>query len=130
MLIVQDREIADELLNKRGNQYSYRPQLVMCGELYVWLDNLLMSRLTHYWYSLGWDGWLPALLQPGKQHTESRRLFQKSLSPQAISTYRDLTDTITKEMLKWALNYSGDPDTIVTRYVCVSLWSVSEFSMY
>ena len=35
MLIVQDREIAEELMIKRSSQYSYRPKSVMCGDLYV-----------------------------------------------------------------------------------------------
>ena len=46
MLIVQDREIADELMNKRGNQYSDRPRSVMCGDLCVLLNNLSTSRLS------------------------------------------------------------------------------------
>ena len=127
MLIVQDRVIADELMNKRGSQYSYRPRSVMCGDLYVWLDNLPMSRLSRYSYSMGWGEWLPALLQPGKQHTESRRLLQKALSPKAVSTYKDLIDTINKELLKWALDYSGDPEPVVSKYVCIFLWSFTTF---
>jgi len=56
------------------------------------------------------------MIQPGKQHTESRRILQKGLSLQAVSTYKDLIDTTNKELLKWALDYSGDPDHIASRY--------------
>jgi cytochrome P450 len=70
---------------------------------------------------MGWGGWLPALLQPGKQHTESRRLFQKGLSPRAVATYKNLIDTSNKELLKWALDYSGDPERIASKYVGVSV---------
>jgi hypothetical protein len=58
------------------------------------------------------------MIQPCKQHTEARRIFQKGLSPQAVSTYKDLIDTTNKELLKWALDYSGDPDNITSKYVC------------
>jgi len=117
MLIVQDREIADELMNKRGNQYSYRPRSVMCGDLCVLHNKLSTSYLPQFYHSMGWGGWLPALLQPGKQHTESRRLFQKGLSVQAVSTYKDLIDTTNIELLKWALDHSSDPEPIVSKYV-------------
>jgi hypothetical protein len=68
-------------------------------------------------YSMGWSEWSPAMIQPGKQHTDSRRLFQKGVSPQAVLTYKDLVDTTNKELLKWALDYSDDPEPIVSKYV-------------
>ncbi|KAJ1310841.1 hypothetical protein OPQ81_009359 [Rhizoctonia solani] len=65
IVVINSREAAFELLDRRSSRYSDRPRLVMANELVGWGDSL-------------------ATMRYGEQHRRLRKLFHEGMSAKAI----------------------------------------------
>ncbi|THV07131.1 cytochrome P450 [Dendrothele bispora CBS 962.96] len=81
MMIVNDFDIARELLEKRGATYSDRPNMVLENEI------------------LGWDAAMPTM-RYGNKLRKHRRLSQALLNPIAAKSYFDLHAEVASSLLK------------------------------
>ncbi|CCA71468.1 hypothetical protein PIIN_05407 [Serendipita indica DSM 11827] len=57
------------------------------------------------------------LIQPGKDFTEQRRLFQKAIGPRAVEEYDSFLQHGCSELLKQLDGFSGDPYSIIIKTI-------------
>ncbi|KAF8708193.1 cytochrome p450, partial [Rhizoctonia solani] len=96
IVLLNSREAALELLERRSSKYSDRPRLVMASELVGWGDCL-------------------AIMRYGERHKRMRKLFHEGLSPKAIEK---LGHMIEDEMSRFARKLLETPEDLYrhTRY--------------
>ena len=91
LIILNDANIATELLDKKGVTCSDRPELIMAGQL------------------AGFEGWTAALMY-GPRLTESRKYIHRTLGTQeSLERFYNLFDSEVRKFLKATLR---DPDNV------------------
>lgn len=96
MIILNSLDAIQELMEKRMRIHSGRPHTTLVCDMMSW-------------------GYILTLLQPNKDFTEQRRLFQKSIGPRVVQEYDSFVQQGCPELLQRLSGFSGEPLAIVTR---------------
>lgn len=94
MLVINSLEDAEELLVKRANIWSGRPNGYFLNDLMEW-------------------GWAHLVLQPGHDFTEQRKIFRKTMGPQGVADYHQLIENQAQILADKFEGFSGDPTDLV-----------------
>ncbi|PVF95236.1 cytochrome P450 [Serendipita vermifera] len=94
MLVINSLEDAEELLVKRANIWSGRPNGYFLNDLTEW-------------------GWAHLVLQPGHDFTEQRKIFRKTMGPQGVADYHQLIENQAQILADKFEGFSGDPTDLV-----------------
>jgi len=76
VVILNDQRLAEELLNERGESTCGRYHSFVAMDLFVCLESLKRNLSDSAHNRAGWGRFL-ANQQPGKRHTESRRILHQ-----------------------------------------------------
>ncbi|PVF96180.1 cytochrome P450 [Serendipita vermifera] len=85
-------------MDKRANIYSGRPYTTM------------MNKLMYH-------EWTPIFAQPGRAHTQQRKLLRKAVGPQSVHEYDRIIQTSISNLLEKLLTSDEDPYLPVSREI-------------
>ncbi|PVF96178.1 cytochrome P450 [Serendipita vermifera] len=90
IIVCNSLEVAEELMGKRANIYSARPYTIMLNKLM-------------------YHEWTPIFAQPGRDHTQQRKLFRQAIGPQSAHEYDRIIQISISNLLKTLITSEGDP---------------------
>lgn len=98
MIVLNSFDAIHELTDKRMNIHSNRAHTTLVCDMMEF-------------------GYFMTLIQPGKDFTEQRRLFQKAIGPRAVEEYDSFLQHGCSELLKQLDGFSGDPYSIIIKTI-------------
>ena len=116
VVVVNAKQAAYDLLDRRSSIYSSRPERPMVTELYVQFPfSLRIFVCAKYSCRMGF-GWMFSSMQYGIKWRAHRRLFHRHFNPTASANYRPLQVKETGSLLKSLLTNPQDYVQHVRRY--------------
>lgn len=88
-MVFNSLEEAEELLNKRSNNYSGRPV------------HMIVTVLMDF-------GWSLLFRQPGKDFNEQRKVFRKAIGPQSVSQFDTIMEHEAEGLVSTLSGFAGD----------------------
>lgn len=86
MIVLNTYEVATDLLDKRGSNYSDRPKFALASEQCVTIPNIAILTQTERRCSGGWEFALP-MKSYGEQFHTQRRFLNQYLTTSAVRNY-------------------------------------------
>jgi hypothetical protein len=96
MVILNSAKAVSEIFDKRGSNYSDRPDMPMIVDLYV-IAYALISTCLSYSRRMGWD-WTFALMRYGPRWKEHRRVFHSHFN-HSVTEHQEIQLDISKQLL-------------------------------
>ncbi|KIM33263.1 hypothetical protein M408DRAFT_326044 [Serendipita vermifera MAFF 305830] len=98
VLVLNSLEDAEDLLGKRANIWSARP------------ESYIVMGLMEF-------GWALPYLVPGNDHNEQRKIFHQVIGPRAVTSFDTMLHEGADEFCKSLHGFSGDPEDIVSHAI-------------
>jgi cytochrome P450 len=100
MIVLNSLKAVSDIFDKRGSNYSDRPDMPMIVDLYA-VTYLSILPSFSYLYRMGWD-WTFALMRYGPRWKEHRRVFHSHFN-HSVTEHQDIQIEISKELLSLLL---------------------------
>jgi cytochrome P450 len=97
MIVLNSAKAVSDIFDKRGSNYSDRPDMPMIVDLYAITYARILQDDILYLYRMGWD-WTFALMRYGPRWKEHRRVFHSHFN-HSVAEHQEIQLEISKELL-------------------------------